>query len=95
MRACVSKPPSQKNHLSGVQRPFLRVGFKTVQDLMEVKRQLAAIVGRNKGKLEASAAYEALNLGNRWGWRGGLGWVWDGWAQSWVSDKTGILVFIF
>ena len=72
---------------------------------MEVKREVAGMVGRNKGKLEASAAYEALNRGNRWrggGWewvgvggmqrKGGwrLGWVWDEKGKNWVVDERNL-----
>ena len=50
-----------KNHLSGLQQTYLKVSFATVQELMEVRREVMPIVSRNKKKTgTAAAAYEAL-----------------------------------
>jgi DNA polymerase epsilon subunit 1 len=50
----------QKNHLSGLQRKYLKVSFNTVQELMGVKSELLPLVERNKAKLDAAQAYGSL-----------------------------------
>eukprot|EP00897_Mesotaenium_endlicherianum_P006205 jgi/Mesen1/5612/ME000282S04761 len=52
-----------KNHLSGRRRTFLKVSFLTVQNLMEVKKDILPVVARNQAKLEAAEAYESLQQG--------------------------------
>ena len=50
-----------KNHLSGLKQRFLKVVFATVQDLMDVRREVLPMVKRNQQKNEAAEAYEALH----------------------------------
>ncbi|XP_019095087.1 PREDICTED: DNA polymerase epsilon catalytic subunit A-like [Camelina sativa] len=54
-----------KNHLSGLQKKYLKVSFDTVQQLMEVKRDLLHIVERNQAKFDALEAYESILAGKR------------------------------
>ncbi|ESQ36065.1 hypothetical protein EUTSA_v10006524mg [Eutrema salsugineum] len=54
-----------KNHLSGLQKKYLKVSFDTVQQLMEVKRDLLHIVERNQAKFDALEAYESVLAGKR------------------------------
>ncbi|KAI4373579.1 hypothetical protein MLD38_011693 [Melastoma candidum] len=49
-----------KNHLSGLQRPYLRISFDTVQQLMNVKNDLLHVVERSRAKMEAAEAYESI-----------------------------------
>ena len=46
-----------KNHLSGIQRTLLKVSFRVVTDLMEVKRELLPIVEKNQSKAGANDVY--------------------------------------
>ena len=50
-----------KNHLSGLTQKYLKVVFATVQDLMEVRREVLPMVKKNQTKCEAAEAYEALH----------------------------------
>ena len=50
-----------KNHLSGLTQRYLKVVFATVQDLMDVRREVMPLVRKNQTKCEAAAAYEALH----------------------------------
>lgn len=50
-----------KNHLSGLQQKYVKVVFATVQDLMEVRREVLPMVKKNQTKCEAAEAYEALH----------------------------------
>jgi len=54
-----------KNHLSGLQKKYLKISFDTVQQLMEVKRDLLHIVERNQAKFDALEAYESILAGKR------------------------------
>ncbi|KAJ4869219.1 DNA polymerase epsilon catalytic subunit A [Raphanus sativus] len=54
-----------KNHLSGLRKKYLKVSFDTVQQLMEVKRDLSHIVERNQAKFDALEAYESILAGKR------------------------------
>ncbi|KAF6166038.1 hypothetical protein GIB67_012935 [Kingdonia uniflora] len=54
---------SLKNHLSGLQKSYLKISFDTVQQLMRVKNDLLHVVERNKAKNEASDAYESILTG--------------------------------
>ncbi|KAL9300842.1 putative DNA-directed DNA polymerase [Arabidopsis thaliana] len=54
-----------KNHLSGLQKKYLKVSFDTVQQLVEVKRDLLHIVERNLAKFNALEAYESILSGKR------------------------------
>ncbi|KAL0812788.1 hypothetical protein Bca101_069231 [Brassica carinata] len=54
-----------KNHLSGLRKKYLKVSFDTVQQLMEVKRDLSHIVERNQAKFDALEAYESVLAGKR------------------------------
>ncbi|WOK95843.1 DNA polymerase epsilon catalytic subunit A-like [Canna indica] len=49
-----------KNHLSGLQRSYLKLSFDTVQQLMHVKNDLMHVVQRNQSKLDASGAFESI-----------------------------------
>ncbi|CAA0372322.1 unnamed protein product [Arabidopsis thaliana] len=55
-----------KNHLSGLQKKYLKVSFDTVQQLVEVKRDLLHIVERNLAKFNALEAYESILSGKRY-----------------------------
>lgn len=55
----------QKNHLSGLRKKYLKVSFDTVQQLMEVKRDLSHVVERNQAKFDALEAYESILAGKR------------------------------
>jgi DNA polymerase epsilon subunit 1 len=46
------------NHLSGKTGKFLRLSFKNVQDLSEVKYELLPVVEKNKLQRETQEAYE-------------------------------------
>ncbi|CAI7888252.1 unnamed protein product [Closterium sp. NIES-54] len=53
------------NHLSGRRRVYLKVCFANVQNLMEVRRDVLAVVERNKTRAQAAGAYgsfEGINL---------------------------------
>ncbi|CAG7868312.1 unnamed protein product [Brassica rapa] len=54
-----------KNHLSGLRKKYLKVSFDTVQQLMEVKRDLSHVVERNQAKFDALEAYESILAGKR------------------------------
>ena len=50
-----------KNHLSGLTQKYLKVTFATVQDLMDVRREVLPMVKKNQSRSEAAEAYEALH----------------------------------
>ncbi|CAH9070869.1 unnamed protein product [Cuscuta europaea] len=52
-----------KNHLSGLQKSYLKISFDTVQQLMQVKSDLMHIVERNQTKFDAIEAYESILTG--------------------------------
>ncbi|KAE9461327.1 hypothetical protein C3L33_06754, partial [Rhododendron williamsianum] len=52
-----------KNHLSGLRKPYLKISFDTVQQLMRVKSDLMHVVERNQAKLDAAEAYESVLTG--------------------------------
>ncbi|KAM3303070.1 DNA polymerase epsilon catalytic subunit A-like isoform X1 [Capsicum chacoense] len=52
-----------KNHLSGLHRSYLKISFDTVQQLMDVKRDLTHIVERNQSKFDTIEAYESILTG--------------------------------
>ncbi|KAK2968075.1 hypothetical protein RJ640_000490, partial [Escallonia rubra] len=52
-----------KNHLSGLQKTYLKLSFDTVQQLMNVKNDLMHVVERNQAKLVAAEAYESILAG--------------------------------
>ncbi|KAJ4832189.1 DNA polymerase epsilon catalytic subunit A [Turnera subulata] len=54
-----------KNHLSGLRKLYLKISFDSVQQLMDVKRDLMHVVDRNKAKFEAEEAYESILSGKR------------------------------
>ncbi|KAF5727520.1 DNA polymerase epsilon catalytic subunit A [Tripterygium wilfordii] len=54
-----------KNHLSGLHKLYLKISFDTVQQLMEVKRDLLHVVERNRAKSDAAEAYESILTGKR------------------------------
>eukprot|EP00879_Flechtneria_rotunda_P032197 GHRR01035364.1.p1 GENE.GHRR01035364.1~~GHRR01035364.1.p1 ORF type:complete len:234 (+),score=86.25 GHRR01035364.1:272-973(+) len=49
-----------KNHLSGLRRKLVKVSFYNVQHLMEVRKEVAPIVGRNKKRSTVADAVAAL-----------------------------------
>ncbi|KAL4274363.1 hypothetical protein AHAS_AhasUnG0001500 [Arachis hypogaea] len=49
-----------KNHLSGLRKPYLKLSFDTVQQLMTVKSDLMHVVERNQAKSDAAEAYESI-----------------------------------
>ncbi|KAK6247338.1 hypothetical protein QUC31_018903 [Theobroma cacao] len=54
-----------KNHLSGLHKRYLKIAFDTVQQLMDVKKDLVHVVERNQAKFEAAEAYESILIGKR------------------------------
>ncbi|OMO89101.1 hypothetical protein COLO4_19937 [Corchorus olitorius] len=54
-----------KNHLSGLQKHYLKISFDTVQQLMDVKKDLVHVVERNQAKFDAAEAYESILMGKR------------------------------
>ena len=48
-----------KNHLSGLRRKYLKVSFATVQELMDVRRELLPAVQRNRAVEEARDGFDA------------------------------------
>ncbi|KAI7983738.1 DNA polymerase epsilon catalytic subunit A [Camellia lanceoleosa] len=52
-----------KNHLSGLRKAYLKISFDTVQQLMNVRRDLMRVVERNQAKFDAAEAYESLLTG--------------------------------
>ncbi|XP_071723103.1 DNA polymerase epsilon catalytic subunit A-like isoform X1 [Rutidosis leptorrhynchoides] len=54
-----------KNHLSGLHKSYLKISFDTVQQLMDVKRDLMHVVQRNQAKFDAAEAYEFILSGKR------------------------------
>nr|GMD12608.1 DNA polymerase epsilon catalytic subunit A-like [Ipomoea batatas] len=57
-----------KNHLSGLQKSYLKISFDTVQQLMHVKSDLMHIVERNQTKFDAIEAYESILTGKSKHW---------------------------
>lgn len=55
----------QKNHLSGLRKPYLKISFDNVQQLMDVKRDLLHVVEKNQAKFDAAEAYESIFTGKR------------------------------
>ncbi len=51
----------QKNHLSGLQRKLLRLTFWNSQTLMDVRREVAPIIARNKHKNASTEAYNLMH----------------------------------
>lgn len=58
---------SQKNHLCGLRKSYLKISFDTVQQLMHVKNDLIHIVERNLAKFDAEEAYESILTEKRYG----------------------------
>ncbi|CAL9170786.1 unnamed protein product [Musa hybrid cultivar] len=54
-----------KNHLSGLNRSYLKLSFDTVQQLIHVKNDLMHVVERNQSKLDAAEAFESIYIGGR------------------------------
>ncbi|KAD4583994.1 hypothetical protein E3N88_21595 [Mikania micrantha] len=54
-----------KNHLSGLQKTYLKISFDTVQQLMQVKSDLMHVVERNKENFNAAEAYESIYAAGR------------------------------
>lgn len=57
---------SQKNHLSGIRKTYLKISFDTVQQLMNVKSDLVHVVKRNQAEFDAAQAYESILAGRRY-----------------------------
>ncbi|XP_020536143.1 DNA polymerase epsilon catalytic subunit A isoform X2 [Jatropha curcas] len=54
-----------KNHLSGLHKRYLKISFSTVQQLMDVKKDLSHVVERNQAKFNTAEAYESILTGKR------------------------------
>ncbi|KAJ8768060.1 hypothetical protein K2173_021000 [Erythroxylum novogranatense] len=54
-----------KNHLSGLHKLYMKISFDTVQQLMDVKRDLSHVVERNQATFNATEAYESILTGKR------------------------------
>ncbi|PKI53657.1 hypothetical protein CRG98_025898 [Punica granatum] len=54
-----------KNHLSGLQKSYLKISFDSVQQLMNVKNDLLHVVERNRAKMDAAEAYESILMVKR------------------------------
>jgi len=50
-----------EDHLSGQLRPLLKLSFRNVSELMEVRRELLPAVKRNNKRAQLTAAYEDIN----------------------------------
>ncbi|XP_020214340.1 DNA polymerase epsilon catalytic subunit A isoform X3 [Cajanus cajan] len=50
-----------KNHLSGLRKSYLKLSFDTVQQLMDVKRDLMPSIERNKAKSDAAEAFLSMS----------------------------------
>ena len=50
-----------EDHLSGRQRAFLKLSFRNVNELMEVRRELLPAVKRNTSRANVAAAYEDIH----------------------------------
>ncbi|KAF9587351.1 hypothetical protein IFM89_001341, partial [Coptis chinensis] len=50
----------QKNHLSGLQKSYLKISFDTVQQLMLVRNDLLPVVQHNQEKIDTAKAYESI-----------------------------------
>ncbi len=64
--SCAPTPPflpPQKNHLSGLKRRLLRVRTYTVQQLMEVRKEVAPLVAQNAQRAATTSAYTAAGHG--------------------------------
>lgn len=48
-----------KNHLSGLKRTYLKVSFSTVQDLMDVRRELMPAIVRNRAAADSQDGFDA------------------------------------
>ncbi|KAF9603800.1 hypothetical protein IFM89_037934 [Coptis chinensis] len=56
---------NMKNHLSGLQKSYLKISFDTVQQLMLVRNDLLPIVQRNQEMIDTTEAYESILTGKR------------------------------
>ncbi|ESW04397.1 hypothetical protein PHAVU_011G091900 [Phaseolus vulgaris] len=54
-----------KNHLSGLRKSYLKLSFDTVQQLMDVKRDLMPSVERNKAKSDTTEAFVSMSTERR------------------------------
>ncbi|KAG2397467.1 DNA polymerase epsilon catalytic subunit [Vigna angularis] len=54
-----------KNHLSGLRKSYLKLSFDTVQQLMDVKRDLMPSVERNKAKSDTAEAFVSMSTERR------------------------------
>ncbi|CAN0916711.1 DNA polymerase epsilon catalytic subunit A [Linum grandiflorum] len=54
-----------KNHLSGLRKSYLKISFSSVQQLMDVKRDIQHVVQKNQEKFDAEEAYESILAGKR------------------------------
>lgn len=52
------------NHLSGKKQRFLKLSFKNVGDLVNVRNQLRPIIKKNKEKLKTEGAYQVYYNNN-------------------------------
>ena len=50
-----------KNHLSGIKRRLMKVSFYSVQQLMEVKKEVLPTVQLNKAQAAKTNAYALMN----------------------------------
>ena len=50
------------NHLSGIKQPYVKLSFRNTQDLMAVRREVAAAVAANARLAQSGAAYQAGDL---------------------------------
>lgn len=55
------------NHLSGIQRTLLKLQFRSVQELMEVRMELQPIVAANKRRAQADRGSAAAGVSARGG----------------------------
>ncbi|KAG2448389.1 hypothetical protein HYH02_006971, partial [Chlamydomonas schloesseri] len=60
-----------KNHLSGIRRKLLRVSTFTVQQLMEVRKEVAPLVAANAQRAATTSAYSMAGGGGGSGGAGG------------------------
>lgn len=56
---------SEEKPLSGLRKSYLKLSFDTVQQLMDVKRDLMPTVERNKVKSDAAEAFLSMSTERR------------------------------
>lgn len=53
------KKAFQKNHLSGIQRAYLKISFSSMVELGKLKRDLMPLIRKNKNRVKNESTYTA------------------------------------